>query len=211
MPAVHATTEIRWFRAGLVVPSVRKWFESCPGQIADQPPRTDYYLVLGGTRSLGIKMREGRLEIKSRQQELGRASLGERVSGMLEEWLKWSFELLDPRSDPSSITQPDSNWIGVHKTRRLRRYGRSDDESFSPVPVDTFPPQGCDVELSMVRIHDQVWWTLAFESFGPPADRQQFLMDLASQLFEKDPTLELAALDSFGYPRWLAQYNAQNH
>ena len=61
---MYPTVEVRWFREGAIPGDVQRWFHASKQAPLDQPPRTDYYLRLGCDQSLGIKLREGRIERK---------------------------------------------------------------------------------------------------------------------------------------------------
>ena len=61
-----STTEVRWFRRGSIPQSVRQWFSTLGRQPEFQPPRLDYYLRLLDGDALGIKIREGKVEVKQR-------------------------------------------------------------------------------------------------------------------------------------------------
>ena len=51
------TTEIRWFVLGQIPTVIDEWFDNCPGDWLTQPTRTDSYLRLRESKSLGIKLR----------------------------------------------------------------------------------------------------------------------------------------------------------
>ena len=202
---MFSTTEVRWFHKGNLSLPALAWFESCPGDWQEQLARTDYYLLNPDSDALGIKLREGRLELKQRLLELGVANLHDHVWGLLERWQKWSFVLAGTPSILQEINRPESVWLAMHKQRKLRRY-RFDHEAFiEPVPVDHLPLQGCTVELTNVRCADQAWWSLAFEAYGTETSSREILVAVARQLFEGHEAPVLAAVNSYGYPRWLAR------
>ncbi|TFG71830.1 MAG: hypothetical protein E4H27_03810, partial [Anaerolineales bacterium] len=62
--SMQKSIETRWFFQGTVQPEVVRWFTT-PLALA-QPPRIDTYLYSPGTHDLGVKLREGRIEIKQR-------------------------------------------------------------------------------------------------------------------------------------------------
>jgi hypothetical protein len=60
--------EVRWFLTGPVSSQARTWFDGLPGENVKQSyPRQDIYLVIPNRDDLGLKVREGRLEIKTRE------------------------------------------------------------------------------------------------------------------------------------------------
>ena len=68
---MFATAEVRWFYEGAVSPEVLEWFEQGELTPEEQPYRVDYYLRLSDRDSLGIKLREGRIEVKQRHRQHG--------------------------------------------------------------------------------------------------------------------------------------------
>ncbi|MGD8968471.1 MAG: hypothetical protein PVI07_13255, partial [Anaerolineae bacterium] len=60
------------------------------------PAREDHYLRLSDTYALGIKLRQGRIEAKQRVRRPGVVRFHERVTGIVEHWRKWSFQLAEP-------------------------------------------------------------------------------------------------------------------
>ena len=56
------TLEVRWFSRGALHPPVLEWFQRAMGKPEQQPARVDYYLIVVNGSSLGIKLRQGRLE-----------------------------------------------------------------------------------------------------------------------------------------------------
>ncbi len=198
-----STLEVRWFFKGPVPPDVLSWFNGSEGQPAEPLPRVDHYLRISGGDSLGIKLREGRIEIKKRQRQLGAVRLQERVIGMVEHWRKWSFALSSEASDLGGMTVPASDWVGVRKERTLSRYRIIGDRKLIAMSAAEYPDQGCDLELTSVRVSGSEWWTLGFEAFGGEANLQEHLSLAAEQLLGETSPPPLPAQDSYGYPRWL--------
>ena len=61
---MQVTDEIRWFFPGAIPAGVLGWFRD-GAPIAPAPKRTDIYLPLPERLALSVKLREGRLEIKT--------------------------------------------------------------------------------------------------------------------------------------------------
>jgi hypothetical protein len=59
------TTEVRWFTQGVIPSEVLRWFHEERKAFEEQPLRVDYYLRIVEGESLGVKLREGRLEINN--------------------------------------------------------------------------------------------------------------------------------------------------
>ena len=91
---------------------------------------------------MGIKLRQGRLEIKWRNAELGVVSWGG-VEGKLEKWGKWLCEDSTKESFRPEVLEGKS-WISVKKVRSQRLY---DD---------------CAIELTELNIKGNDWWTIDF-------------------------------------------------
>ncbi len=129
------TDETRWFFKGAIPTPVTAWFAARGCVSAVQPPRVDYYLRLNDDDSLGIKLREGRIEVKQRTHPGELVRFGKRTAGWLESWRKWGFGLAE--YDASATTS--ERWLGVWKSRRLCVYGVGDDGRISTMPARNKP------------------------------------------------------------------------
>ncbi len=197
--------EVRWFYQGTVLVEVAKWFHSGTSQAEEQPFRVDYYLCLEESDGLGIKLREGRLEVKRRQRQHEIRRFCEQAAGVVEHWRKWSFELSMGEGELSDSLLPASSWMGVQKERQLRKYRVEGDDRLVPVPAEAYPERGCSVELSSLCVEGQDWWSLCFEAFGDESSLRQTLLLVVEEVLvcERMP-FPLDAKASYGYPRWLA-------
>lgn len=63
---MYPTAEVRWFHRGKVPLDVMAWFLRLHGEPEEPGHRVDYYLRLSDADALGIKLRDGRIEIKTR-------------------------------------------------------------------------------------------------------------------------------------------------
>jgi hypothetical protein len=202
-----ATEEMRWFFAETMPESVTAWFgaQICAAQVCiapTQPPRTDYYLRLADSDSLGIKLRQGRIETKQREGTSTLVQLGERAAGQVESWRKWSFELVETGESVTDAAQ----WVGVWKARRWCLFTVGENGRIIPAPPTTILEQGCACELTDVRLADssEPWWSLGFEAFGGTAvDRRERLLLVAKQFLRREDAPLLAAEHSYSYPKWL--------
>jgi hypothetical protein len=195
------TVEVRWFYRGNVPPAVTAWFER--GRRRPEAPlgRTDHYLRLADGDALGIKLREGRIEVKQRCRQVGVISFGEWIAGRVEGWRKWSF-LLAEAGDLKRLAAPAAAWIAVQKRRRLYRYEVRGDRVVS-LPPGLYPVQGGHAELTDVRAAGQEWWTLGIEAFGEEATLEACFHMIAAHVLTGDGTPVLDAKRSCGYPGWL--------
>src|SRR2546422_3121611 len=77
---MSTTAEVRWFFEGQVPDEIEQWF--CRSNLAlKAAPREDHYLLFPAVLGLGLKMREGRLEVKSLIKTLGVRSFTADVAG----------------------------------------------------------------------------------------------------------------------------------
>jgi hypothetical protein len=149
---VFPTAEVRWFFRGPIPPYVEAWFRWGQGRVEQEPGREDRYLQLADIDSLGIKLREDRIEIKQRVGQQSLVRFHERVAGIVEHWRKWSFELAESGSALSSAAVPAASWIPVRKERRLRRYRVADDGDAVALSSSAPPDRGCELELTSVDV-----------------------------------------------------------
>src|SRR6476646_10244967 len=102
-----ASHEVRWFFEGSADQNklLKDWFETSnpiqknddvgqpvwKGRLDDQP---DIYLLIPGGDDIGIKWRDGELQIKGRTSSLGTQVFSSRHQGKIEHWMKWSYASL---------------------------------------------------------------------------------------------------------------------
>ena len=108
------TCEVRWFDQGGIPADLHAWFDAL-GEQEIQPPRTDLYLA-GLDASVGIKLRQGLLEIKPRQADLGERMFLPGVIGRAATWAKWSF----PPGEGEWPGVDSAHWLPVKKACPLR-------------------------------------------------------------------------------------------
>jgi len=192
------TVETRWFYPGPVPQDVLAWYHYGERAPEAQPTRIDYYLRLPGHDDLGIKFREGRIEIKQRAEQYGVEHLHEHVCGLVEGWRKWSFGVNDTGGGIGN-----TGWIAVRKARRLRRYQVTETGDVAATASAEMTPQGCHIELAELIIHNEPWWSLAFETFGPEATLHTTFAHAARHVLRGDAVPHLDADHSYSYARWL--------
>lgn len=200
------TAELRWFDRGTLPEEISHWFEQdcLGGQRSPAEEREDVYLYTPGCEYLGIKLRQGKLEIKWRKAELGVVRFGDRVEGKAEKWVKWTCE--DPQAEmfkPAGVVGKGS-WVSVKKVRSQRQYQVLPGESITSVPVNESINQGCTVELTQLNINGNAWWSLAFEACGEDDCLMDHLQAVATCVFKTYREPKLQAEDSFAYPSWLS-------
>ena len=166
----------------------------------------DYYLRLSDRDSLGIKLREGRIEVKQRHRQYGLFRFHDRVTGLVEHWRKWSFELSEGAGNLTSTIVPASCWIGVTKRRKLRRYRLTGNKEIVAVPIEEQSGLRCNLELTRIGVDETEWWSLGFEASGDEADEaamQGSLLLVVKHVLAADKPPAFDAKASYGYPKWL--------
>src|SRR3989442_14661424 len=87
---MFTTAEVRWFFEGPVPDEIEQWF--CRSNLAlKAAPREDHYLLFPAVLGLGLKMREGRVEVKSLIKTLGVRSFTADVAGNGQVWKKEAY------------------------------------------------------------------------------------------------------------------------
>ena len=224
-----STLEVRWFFPGPPAEgasALEVWFRSrspyggsaAPAAIAWEPAppawRRDRYLVIPRQEDMGIKWREGRLEIKGREVALGHRVFAPASEGMCERWIKWSYggPAIERRFGDLFRAGGPHGLFTVEK-RRLQRHFRLD-PSGAAIEVGPDDPRerGVNVELAQVRTAGSPGsclaphWSLAFEAF--PGDRvSRPFMQVVTGFLAGRPALPLSAANSMSYPRWLLAFD----
>ena len=205
--------EIRWFFKFKILNSVRNWFEDqLFGPHLTVEKRTDVYLVLPGSEGLGIKVREGKLEIKSRKKASPFVDSTGKIEGMLEAWDKQAWEMSDAMQDitPGLEIGDQRTLIGVEKERRQRWYKVPAKGNLKPLPKSRHRKADCAVELTRLRIFDdEHWWTIALDVFGKAGYVMEKLELAVQWLFQNYVGPKLEINKSYGYPQWLSMVLAQ--
>jgi hypothetical protein len=209
---VHRTAEVRWFFAGRVPREFRDWFDQ--GRMVAATPRTDEYLRFP-SRFVGVKFREGNLEIKSLIEDCG-ASAWAGVRGRVQRWGKWSCTAPSVAVLRDDVVAQHRQVVAVTKTRRVRKF--SFDHGLREVPADTrqLPVDGSNVELTELRVARADHWTFGVEAFayGHPTQVMDFMNATAERLLgdperprrfrtNRSPTDALSIANSWSYPEWL--------
>jgi hypothetical protein len=176
-----STLEVRWFFAGPLEetgPGIEEWFRTRPRldgsgtppplTWAPAPPawRQDRYLLVPDCNDMGIKWREGRLEIKGRASALGERRFAPGIEGVCERWIKWSYGG-DRVAQRFSRLFQDGAIVPVEK-RRLQRLCRFVDAGeATEIAPDQPRERGLNVELARIRLPGRgaAHWSLAFEAF----------------------------------------------
>lgn len=193
--------EIRWFYP-TELKSVEKWFMDNGYTFENADPRTDYYLPLKNQDDIGIKLREGNVEIKQRIARTKKENISELANGYFENYIKWSFSSAEKDPLFQEIIEGEKfNWLWVRKERVGYKLKENQNGSIIRVKLDEFPEFGCQVEYTRIKIKEELWYTLCLEWFG----EKEIEIDL-SILDEMLGDQELKASNSMGYAEFLKNF-----
>jgi len=169
-----------------------RWFGRCDDAGDPGAPEgvlretSDRYAPTG--EDCGIKLREGRVEVKYRTPLPG-APVELRSGRRFEAWCKWMLPV------PAATRTACARWITVEKARALRF------EQFG----------GCDLQIehSRVAVNGQGWWTIGVEITGALSmigDRRLLsCIDAALAPY----TAALTHGVCCGYPAWLQRFQPE--
>jgi len=174
------TTEIRYFRHNPFDPlhSFRQIKDSF--ELAEQDARTDRYAQLEASTLVGIKLREGALEVKSLVKSFRKNDY------RIQQWEKISV------GDSSQF----NSFTDVTKKRWLAFF------DIDGKPCDLNERGQCQLELSEVKVNDKKYLSICLESSGE--DQHQSLFSLLHKL-EKHAAFQkfMANAEAKSYPEFL--------
>lgn len=153
MSTAYKTAELRWFTK-IRPAQLADWFDGLPAQRTVLEERTDEYLPTGSGR-VGIKIREGRLEVKVRSARQSWQPDSGELEGLLECWTKRGFEL-----PPGEVSANAEAYLQVHKTRKTVIVTWPGPDYHKP---GTDSPEGCQVELTHLSVAGEQWYTFGLE------------------------------------------------
>ena len=213
-----ASIEVRWFLDGDASshPGVRHWFENYApiprssnvgaitwrGRLGEQP---DVYLLLPGHADVGIKWREGMLQVKGLVEDLGRHAFCGRYEGSIQRWIKWTYadlpaayrSLLDARDDPGIEIAS----VGKRRAMRLMRCDMSD--SPLEVPTGQWFDRGLGFEMTELELAGRNYCSIGFEAFPSDEWQRPEFVAIVERFLEGLAESVLLNARSFSYPAWL--------
>lgn len=211
-----STLEARWFFPGLLEETgrgVEAWFRARGGPVPlawdPAPPawRRDRYLVIPGHDDMGIKWRDGRLEIKGREAALGPTMFTRGFEGICERWIKWSYAGAAIERRFLGLFRSVPSGVVLVEKRRLQRLLALDAAGdATEIGPDEPRQQGVNLELAQIRVPrttPETHWSLAFEAFPGDASMAEPFARIVARFLEGCPALPLAPEQSMSYPRWL--------
>lgn len=211
-----SSIETRWFFEGdsSQHPELRQWFESCApfpraadlrapewrGRAGGEP---DIYLLMPGCTDMGIKWREGTLQIKGRVADLGERRFGTGHAGNVQRWMKWTYPEV-PAAYRALFDASGANGLetaAVHKTRALRMTNMDAAQPEEVVPGVVLE-RGIGFEMTDLELDGVHYCSVAFEAFpGDAAAEAAFNAGVTGFLGELAGALGIDA--SMSYPDWL--------
>jgi len=203
------TAEVRWFFEGSIPAAIDQWF--CRGGLLDKAaPREDHYLLFPAPLGLNIKLREGRLEVKSLVGAPGLHTFATDIAGNVELWEK----RIGGDSAVAEFEKLHSSaphlWIAVGKERTLRTFSL-EGASIQEVAAGTvFLANGCNVELTKITVEGAAYWSFGFEAFGEPSRVEAHMQKIGEHILGDPhrPSHPFPAANSRSYPEWLERTRA---
>ena len=216
--------EVRWFLPGELArfPELRDWIEAArpfPTDGAVPPPAPvdrldgapDVYVLVPGGDDMGLKWREGQLQIKGRLSRIGLQRFASRFYGSVETWAKWSYQSDDLRRALHAWFAPaaSAQWqtVAVRKTRIQRKVRLDARRRHVEVALDAYPDRGLAVELSDLDVDGQRYCSLAFEAFPNDTELVESFREVVDAWLSelRAPGVVLAEHQSMSYPEFLSR------
>lgn len=223
-----ASQEVRWFLKGPIkaYPDLKSWVETSDpikkretalppkwtGRLDDKP---DAYLIVPDHPDMGIKWREGQLQIKGLQSALGTQLFTGRHKGKVERWIKWSYQ-------GALIKQAFSRWfekteaggpviVEVSKTRCLRKV-RMDPQTgdIQEVSAEHLVDRGGNLEVTELSLGNRSFCSVAFETFPDDSEMHGAFTRFVNAFLQKLHGVELVESNSMSYPAWLLEAAGHN-
>lgn len=198
---MQPSMELRWFLAGTIPEPIQQWFSQSATAPKSEGRRDDVYLWLPDADDVGIKHRQGRIEVKRRLAQRGVHTLGDGIAGRIEQWVKWSFVL--EKAQPVDLTKPVGSWVTVEKHRQLKKYEVHQNDEVRLVAPDGPVEQGCNLELTALVLNGAPWWSIGFEAFGEMEAVETNLIVTINYVLSENNFPPLRAEDSYSFPHWL--------
>jgi hypothetical protein len=190
--------ELRWFYSGSLPDEIANWFDTLLGEpLAAADARSDFYLQ-SSSPDVGVKIRQGNLEIKHLQQQFGKIEIDRFGQSQVEQWSKW---ICHDRS--ASPTAGKQGWIQVDKVRQQRLYQVEFSDPIQLIPIGTPSKNAAAIELTTLQLRGQTWWTIACEYLGDNISIDRQFLPLVRCLIHKYPLSISIPSVAGGYPQWL--------
>lgn len=197
---MHKTKEVRWFFQHHIR-SVQEWFDKLND--ATSETRADHYLE-SDNDDIGIKISEGKVEIKHRIGNRARGCLNSHIWGHYDDFIRWSFDDVDGEDSLYRQIQEGEfdYWIPVRKERNLVQLTEDGGRTVTK-SVAANVAFGCQVEYSRIRLNGETetWHTIGLEWFGNRCWRLDG--KIVSEIFGD---YKLQMQESLGYAAFLKKF-----
>ncbi len=195
---MYTTKEIRWFFKTKNT-QIQNWFKSHESN--SSAIREDQYLQLNN-EDIGIKLRDGIIEVKHRTGARSKGCLITNVWGCFEYWTKWGFEAKssDPICAQIKLEDYDS-WVTVKKERYALQLTEINGKTklFS---ISQALDHGCQIEYTKLKFKNETWYTFGLEWFGDTH------MELQESFLSKIlGNTRLSIQESMSYPAFIHNEN----
>ena len=168
--------------------------------------RADLYAVVPGAVDMGVKWREGELQIKGCVQQIGTQMFGAHI-GKVEQWLKWSYKgpTVDRAFGPlfHAPRNGGPTIVTVNKRRALRKIAVDGRGALCEVSGGAFPERAVNVELTELEVGRERYWSLGVEAFPDDSNIPAAFFAVAQSFLQQLEGVTLSEDNCFSYPGWL--------
>jgi hypothetical protein len=215
-PAPLPSLEVRWYFEGPAQAhsDLCNWFNEVHPRSGGKPKWTprqgdqpDVYLLLPDRDDMGIKWREGELQIKGRVSTIGLLAFEGRHQGVVERWIKWSFADIPAAYRELFAEKADGlRRVSVKKIRALRKIQlRPGTAAPAEVEPSARIDRGIGIELSELTVNGKSHCSLAFEAFPDDSGVDSEFSPVVSSFIASLSAPRLSANNSLSFPTWLNQ------
>lgn len=210
------STETRWILNSSQVDIVKEWFKKYDQFFTEENSfsRQDYYLKTN-SNNLGIKIREpkfddqgkciAKLELKSLLEDRGAHKFNNSNIGIINSWIKHSFDL-DKETNPiETITNTLTasiyeDWLLIEKDRLLVKYNALSKKIVSGKDIID---NGAGIELTKFKFNNKIYHTLGIEAFAMSTSMVEIFFETIEFFFNSCQLSGLEHHNSKTYPEIL--------
>lgn len=212
-----ASHEVRWFLDGPVksFPTVEAWVKhfypiekagSVPSPVWNRRRggRPDVYIVIPGSADMGIKWREGQLQLKGLLCDLGTQQFTNAAIGRVERWIKWSYKGKSIDRRFAGWFTPKAGVIEVFKKRCLRKLALDpQSRTAREVNPESQIDRGATLEVTDLWMNGKPYTSIAFEAFPDDSEMHSSFTQLVSSFIQGLRDVSLNERNSMSYAAWL--------
>ena len=176
---------------------LKAWQDELKPNQYTREERTDVYLYLPGRMDVGIKRREGRLEVKYRIGPPWPKRIAPGLDGFQETWVKYGFELESAIPELSGSPADVSTWYEISKFRKALVVHRSK-IGLEFRPLQYMKDTDVQLEYTRLQVLGQTWFTFGLE--WPAGVELRLPKPFLTGILGKDT---LSPRDSMGYAEFL--------